>query len=159
MAWLLAGLVGGVCLSYLWPVEHVQATATDREERFAICTTETYVGAPESVFVLDFLTGRLLGATLNQQSGIFTNFYARNIAGDFTLDGTTKPKFVIIPGRADLQSGRGSQASAGVIYVGELNSGKVICYRFSYVNSRTARAVVPMEPLATFNFREATTEN
>uniref|UniRef100_A0A7C4LKF2 Uncharacterized protein n=1 Tax=Schlesneria paludicola TaxID=360056 RepID=A0A7C4LKF2_9PLAN len=161
LAWMLAGLCAGLALSYLWPVEEARAVATDREERFAIATTETGPGLAESVFVLDFLTGRMYGATLNQQANppIFTNFYARNVAADFGIDGSSKPKFVMIPGRADaVASGRGSTVSTGVLYVGELNSGKVVCYRFSHRISRTPLPVVPLEPVAFFPFREATTE-
>ncbi|GIX03041.1 MAG: hypothetical protein KatS3mg113_0047 [Planctomycetaceae bacterium] len=160
-AWFIMGCIVGGGLLYLWPVETVQAVATDREERFAICTTETGPGLAESVFVLDFLTGRLVGATLNQQTNppIFTNYYARNIAADFLIDATSKPKFVMIPGRSDaVASGRGVTMSTGVIYVGELNSGKVICYRFPHRISRTPLPPVPLEPVAFFSFREATVE-
>lgn len=160
-AWLLAGLVAGVMLSYLWPYEAAYAVATDREERFAIATTETGPGLAESVFVLDFLTGRLYGATLNQQTNppLFTNFYARNLAADFQVDGSSKPKFVMIPGRSDaVASGRGATMSTGVLYVGELNSGKVVCYRFPHRISRTPLPVVPLEPVAFFSFREAAVE-
>lgn len=157
--WLLAGLIGGVALSYLWPTEEVKAVATDREERFAIATTDTGLGAPESVFVLDFLTGRLVGATLNPQSATFTNFYARNITADFQqADAAAKPKFVMIPGRADLNSGRGATTSAGVLYIGELTTGKVFAYRFPYRVSRTPVPVQPLEPFAFFPFRDAVTE-
>ncbi|MDP1796620.1 MAG: hypothetical protein Q8K78_04030 [Planctomycetaceae bacterium] len=156
--WLLAGLVGGVVLSYLWPAEEAKAVATDREERFAIATTDTGLGAPESVFVLDFLTGRLVGATLNQQTAQFTNFYARNIAADFQADAAAKPKFVMIPGRADLNSRAGATTSAGVLYVGELTTGKVIAYRFPFRQSRTALPVQPLEAFAFFPFREAVQE-
>jgi hypothetical protein len=156
--WLLAGLLGGVALSYLWPAEEVKAVATDREERFAIATTDTGLGQPESVFVLDFLTGRLVGATLNPQTAAFTNFYARNIAADFQADAATKPKYVMIPGRADLTSGRGATTSAGVLYVGELTTGKVIAYRFPFRVSRQPVPVQPLDAFAFFPFREAVTE-
>jgi len=137
----------------------VQAVATDREERFAICTVDTGYSAPEAVFVLDFLTGRLVGACLNQQSGTFTNFFLRNVAADFAADGNMKPKFVLIPGRADLNSGRGTTSSSGVLYIGELNTGKVLAYRFAYRNSRTPLPPVQMELLPTFlSFREAATD-
>lgn len=156
--WLFAGVAIGVGLSYLWPMEHVQAVATDREERFAVATTESGLGQPESVFVLDFLTGRLAGATLNAQTAQFTSFYFRMISADFALDANTKPKFVMIPGRADLTGGRGITFGAGVIYIGELNSGKVIAYRFPVRINRAPVAPVPLEPFATFPFREATPE-
>ncbi|MDX1966140.1 MAG: hypothetical protein SFV23_03110 [Planctomycetaceae bacterium] len=153
--WLLAGVVVGVGLSSLWPVETLQAVATDREERFAIITCDTGLAQPESVFVLDFLTGRLFGATLNQQTGTFTSTYFRIIAGDFQLDATSKPKYVVIPGRADLTSGRGATTGASVLYIGELNSGKVIAYRFPVRVSRTPLPTAAIEPLDQFTFREA----
>lgn len=156
--WLLAGLAAGVALSYLWPVETAQAVATDREERFAIMTCDTGLGQPESVFVLDFLTGRLAGATLNQQTGTFTNFFYRVVAGDFGLDPTNKPKYVIMAGRADLTSGRGASTGASVLYIGELISGKVIAYRYPVRISRTPLPPVAIEPLDQFTFREAITE-
>jgi hypothetical protein len=135
-------------------VEPAHAVATDREERFAIATTETGLGQPESVFVLDFLTGRLVGGLLNQQSGTFTNFYFRNIAADFGL-GESKPKFVMIPGKADLTSGRGVTSSQGVLYVGELNTGKVLVYRFSWRTSRQELPPINLELLPTYlSFRE-----
>ncbi len=153
--WLLAGVVIGVGLASLGRGENLHAVATDRDERFAITTCETGLAMPETVFVLDFLTGRLFGATLNQQTGTFTNSYFRMIAGDFQLDATNKPKYTIIPGRADLTSGRGTTSGASVIYIGELNSGKVIAYRFQVRISRTPLPTQPIEPLDQFMFREA----
>lgn len=154
--WLLAGVVVGVGLSSLWPVEHAQAVATDREERFAIVTCDTGLQQPETVFVLDFLTGRLAGATLNPQSQKFTNFYFRMIGADFQLDATSKPKYVIIPGRSDLTSGRGATIGASSLYIGELNSGKVVAYGFPVRVSRTPLPPATIEPIDMFTFREAT---
>ncbi|MDZ4688029.1 MAG: hypothetical protein SH850_23390 [Planctomycetaceae bacterium] len=156
--WLVAGVVIGVGLSYLWPLETAQGVATDREERFAICTTDSGIAQPESVFVLDFLTGRLTGATLNAQTATFTSFYFRMIGPDFLTDANAKPKFVIIPGRAELNSRGGTTTSPGVLYIAELTSGKVIAYRYTIRNSRTPLPPQPMEPFATFPFREATAE-
>jgi hypothetical protein len=156
--WLLVGVALGVGLSYLWPMETVQAVATDREERFAICTTDTGLGQPESVFVLDFLTGRLTGATLNAQTAQFTMFYFRIITPDFLTDASAKPKFVMIPGRADLTSGRGVTTASGVIYIAELNSGKVVAYRFPARVSQKPLPPQPLDAFATFPFREATSD-
>lgn len=153
--WLLAGVVIGVGLSSLWPAETVQAVATDREERFAIMTCESGLAMPETVFVLDFLTSRLYGATLNQQTRGFTSRYFRMIAGDFQLDPGNKPKYVIIPGRADLTSTRNITAGASVIYIGELNSGRVVAYWFPVRISTQLQPVQSIEPLDFFSFREA----
>src|SRR5689334_4178618 len=97
MVWLLLGVLAGIGLSALWPTEQVHAIATDRSDRFAVCTVDVGPGTPDAVFVLDFLTGRLTGAMLNPQSGIFTNFYFRNVAADFIIDPNAKAKYAIIP--------------------------------------------------------------
>lgn len=162
LALLGIGLVAGLCLAYVWPHEKAQAVATDRDDRFAVCTVETQTsfGQPEAVFVLDFLTGRLSGAMLNQQSASFTNFWYRNVAADFNLkpSAAAKAKYCIIPGNAYLTSGGGATVSTGVIYVGELTSGKVVCYSFAVRNSKTPLPPVPLEPIAFFPFREAVAE-
>jgi hypothetical protein len=138
----------------------VQAVATDRDDRFAITTCDTGLGGPESVFVLDFLTGRIVGATLNQQTGQFTNFYMRSVAADFGVDGANKPKFTIVSGRADLNSRGGATSGAGVLYIGELNSGKVLVYRFSFRQSTRPLPPQQLEMLPTFlSFREVVAEN
>ena len=163
LVWMGLGLVAGLCLAYCWPHEAVQASATDRDDRFAVCTVETQTsfGQPEAVFVLDFLTGRLTGAMLSQQSYAFTNFWFRNVAADFNLKANqaAKAKYCIIPGNAYLTSGGGATLSTGMVYVGELTSGKVIAYSFAVRNSKTPLPVMPMEPVAFFPFREAVLDN
>ncbi|MGH7202722.1 MAG: hypothetical protein ACREJB_19100, partial [Planctomycetaceae bacterium] len=86
-AWLVVGVAAGLCVSYFWPHEPARAAATDSNDKFALATcnvdlTET----TEAIFVLDFVTGRLQGAVMNNRVGKFTNFYFRNIAADFQLD-------------------------------------------------------------------------
>src|SRR4029077_6364481 len=94
LVWLLFGVVGGLCLAYLWPHEPAYAMATDRDAQFAICTVPGGPGAPDALFVLDFLTARLTGAALNMQSGAFTNFWFANVAEDFKIPGKgNKSKF------------------------------------------------------------------
>lgn len=163
LVWMGLGLIAGLCLAYVWPHEIAQAVATDRDDRFAICTveTQTSLGQPEAVFVLDFLTGRLTGAMLNQQSYAFTNFWFRNVAADFQLKASAaaKAKYCIIPGNAYLTSAGGATTSTGVIYVGELTSGKVVAYSFGVRISKVPLPVMPMEPVAFFPFREAVIDN
>jgi len=150
--WLLTGLLAGLGIASLWPVEQAHAVATDRDQKFAITTVESFPTAPEAVFVLDFLTGRLTGALLNPQSGLFTNFYFRNIAADFN---NAKGKFAIIPGAGVLLSGGGATTSSGVLYIAELSSGKVVAYRYPYRNSvEPIDQVFPLEPFASFPFKE-----
>lgn len=159
LTWIGLGLVAGLCLAYCWPHETAQAVATDRDERFALCTVETQTnfGMPEAVFVLDFLTGRLTGAMLNQQTSVFTNFWFRNVAADFNLNANAaaKAKYSIIPGNAYLSNRGGMTLSTGVVYVAELTSGKVVCYTFPVRNSKQPLPPAQLEPVAFFPFREA----
>ena len=112
-------------------------------------------GTPDAVFVLDFLTGRLTGAMLNPTSGIFTNYYFRNVAADFIVDPNAKAKHAMIPGDGFLNTGAGLTTASGVLYVGELSSGKVVAYRFPYRNSRVViEEIMPLDPFAYYMFRE-----
>ncbi len=162
LVWMGLGLVAGLCIAYCWPHETAQAVATDRDDRFAVCTveTQTQFGQPEAVFVLDFLTGRLTGALLNQQSFAFTNFWYRSVAADFGLkpNAAAKAKYCVIPGNAYLTSGGGATMSTGCVYVAELTSGKVVAYSFTVRNSKTPLPVTTLEPVAFFPFREAVVE-
>lgn len=156
MVWLLTGVLAGLGLAALWPAEPVHAIATDRSDRFAICTVDVGPGTPDAVFVLDFLTGRLTGALLNPQSGIFTNFYFRNVAADFIVDPNTKAKYAMIPGAGVLNSGGGVTTASGVLYIGELSSGKLVAYRFPFRLSREPLAdILPLDPFAFYPFRDA----
>ncbi len=159
MVWLLTGVLAGVGLAALWPAETAHAIATDRSDRFAVCTVDVGPGTPDAVFVLDFLTGRLTGALLNPQSGIFTNFYFRNVAADFVIDPNTKPKYAMIPGAGILNSGGGVTTASGVIYIGELASGKLVAYRFPFRTSRVPLDdILPLDPFAFYSFRDAETK-
>lgn len=156
MVWLLAGVLCGIALCAMWPAENVQAVSTDRSDRFAVTTVDVGPGTPDAVFVLDFLTGRLTGALLNPQSGVFTNFYFRNVAADFIVDPNAKAKYAMIPGAGILNSGGGVTTASGVIYIGELTSGKLVAYRFPYRNSREPlEDILPLQPFAFYSFRDA----
>ena len=160
LVWMGMGLMAGLCLAYLWPHEMAHAVAADRDDRFAMCTVDVGFANAEAIFVLDFLTGRLQGAMLNQQSAQFTNFWARNIAADFQVqaDAAAKAKYVFVPGLANLNNKGGTTTAAGVLYIGELTSGKVGCYRFSFKTSTKAMPLQVLEPFAYFPFREETRE-
>lgn len=160
LVWMGLGLMAGLCLAYLWPHEMAHAVATDRDDRFAMCTVDVGFGNADAIFVLDFLTGRLQGAMLNQQTATFTNLWARNIAADFQLqpDAAAKAKYVFLPGIANLNNKGGATIAAGVLYIGELTSGKVGCYGFTFKTSTKVLPVQPLQLIAGFPFREETRE-
>jgi hypothetical protein len=156
LLWLVFGVIGGLCLAYVWPHEHVLASATDRDAKFAICTVDVGPGSPDAVFVLDFTTGRLQGAMLSPQSQSFTNFWFANVAQDFKVG--KNGKYTMIPGNAFLNAnnqGNGQAVATGVIYVAEVTSGMVGCYRFGYANARERMPPSALEPVDVFPFRES----
>lgn len=152
--WIGLGLVAGLALAFCWPAERAQAIGTDRNERFAITSVTTGFQQPDAIFVLDFLTGRLVGGLLNQQSAVFTNYYFRNVGADFGIDPTAKPQFVLMSGEGALNNRGPAQLATGLIYIGELTSGKVVAYRFPYRISPTPVGVITLEPFAFFSFRD-----
>ena len=154
--WLTVGVICGMCLSYFWPHEPAYAVATDRDgDRFAITTVPTRSGNAEGVFVLVFLTGRLQGAVLNSRTGKFTYAYFRNLAADFGVDPTAKPHYVIVSGTVSLPAQGRAQFAEGGLYVGEMSSGKVICYAFSFVFNNAPAAPQQLIPVDQFQFRQA----
>ncbi|ODA36336.1 hypothetical protein [Planctopirus hydrillae] len=154
LPWLVAGIFLGMAISSFWPAEQVQARGTDRTDKFAITTATTGFQNPDTIFVLDFLTGRLVGALLNQQSAQFTNFYFRSIAADFGLDPAAKPQFVIMSGDGNLTTRGGPQISTGVVYIGEMTTGKVVAYRYPFQLAPKPLPPTTLQPFAFFSFRD-----
>ncbi len=153
--WMVVGLVAGMGIATLWPHEEVQAVATDRDAQFAMTTCQVGVIDPiEAVFVLDFLTGSLKGAVLNRTNASFTNFFFRDLPQDFGIDPKKEAHYCMVTGLAQLANVGANPPATSVIYVGELTTGKIICYGFSF--SESARPLAPrtLVPVARFPFRE-----
>lgn len=157
-AWLLCGIAIGLAVALYWPHEPAMAEAVDRSEKFAMCTVRTQAGSSDAVFVLDFLTGRLVGGAYLAQTGSFQS-YARNIASDFNIDAGTPAQYTIAPAFIEVRAGGtaagGGTPASGAIYVGEMNSGRVMLYGFIYRSSGRPGPPIELRPLGTFPFREA----
>ncbi len=132
--WLAAGTLLGMAIAYYCPQEPAYAETAMGTEKFSMCTVKTQgagvTGQSDAVFILDNLTGRLLGAAHNAQTNAFTQTYARSLAADFRV--TDNAQYVMVSGQAQLQSSGASRPANGCIYVGELNSGIVNMYGFQY---------------------------
>ncbi len=159
--WLMAGVAVGLAVSWFWPTEPMQASVGDRDDKFAMLTVPVkdiqFGGVRdhlEGVFVLDFLTGQLKGAVLGK-TGKFTHYYFRNIAADFQVDPASTPHYAIVTGTAQLPSQGKFTMASGVLYIGELTSGKVAAYGFVYNDTNRAVGPIPLAPMHTFSFREA----
>lgn len=163
--WLTIGLIGGLCISFVWPHERALAAAGDRNQQFALLTVSVgQQGAGlndplEGIFVMDFLTGQLKGAVFSRQNMKFHSWYFRNVVDDFKLPAKAEPRYAITSGVSQMAGRGGVVFASGVIYVGELTSGKVIAYAFDWREVRVPiMAPKPLLPLDTLQFREATNE-
>lgn len=136
--WLIAGLAAGLAIAYVWPHEPAYATTADRDENFVLVTIpvgENVAGiqnAIDGVFILDIPAGQITGAVLNRQSGLFTSLYFRDVAADFEVKGGAKGHYAMATGYGQLAGQGGLSFSAGVLYVAELNSGKLAAYTFPW---------------------------
>jgi hypothetical protein len=155
------GVMAGLALAWVWPHEPVAATS-DRDARFAMTTIpvkDVTIGGfrdnLDGVFVLDFLTGRLTGAVLNNKTGKFFHAYVKNVAADFNVDPTAGPaSYAIVSGNTGLTSQRGVTFANGTIYIGEMNSGVVIAYGFPYVEANRPIPPIELFKVDFFQFRE-----
>ena len=153
--WLTIGLMAGLGIATLWPHEQVKAVATDRDAQFAMTTCQVGVIDPiEAIFVLDFLTGSLKGAVLNRTNAQFTNFFFRDLPQDFGIDPKKEAHYCIVTGQAQMASAGAQPPAPSVIYVGELTTGKIICYGFTFAESARPLAPRGMIRMAGFPFRE-----
>ncbi|MCA8992171.1 MAG: hypothetical protein KDA69_10530 [Planctomycetaceae bacterium] len=142
--WLGVGTVFGLILSYYCPHEPAYAESASSSERFAMATAKSGIGQSDAVFVLDMVSGRLVGAIYSPQGG-FTQTYGRNLAADFKV--VENAQYVMVTGFANTAGGgTGGTPATGVIYVGELNSGIVGCYGFLFTPQ--ANRPVPTRELA-----------
>ena len=167
LVWLVFGLLAGLAVSSFWPHEPLSAATSDREKNFGLMTVAVrdiqlagVQDKQEGVFVLDYLTGRLQGAILNSRVGGFTHKYYRDLANDFNVDPQAgRPQYTMVTGISQLPSqGRITWAS-GVVYVGELTSGRIHAYAFPYADSRGRLKPVQMRKIAVFQFRQPLKRN
>ena len=127
--WVLLGLVFGLGAALFLQGQPSFATATDHTEDFAIATG-FLTPELEAVYLLDFKSGRLMGTVLNRQKGAFQHGYERMLANDFGLTARQKPKFMMVTGMVQVAT---AQVPINhVLYVAEVNSGKMVAYFMPY---------------------------
>jgi hypothetical protein len=157
VAWLAGGMIAGLAIAWLWPHEPTYATTADRDTQFSMVTIPVGTSAAgindplDGVFILDFLTGQLKGAVLNRQTGHFMSFYERDLAKDFGVDGNADPHYCMVTGYAQMANQGGVSMASGVIYVGELTSGKVAAYGFPFKEQGLGR--VPLIGFDVFQWK------
>lgn len=156
--WLAVGVAFGFVLGGWMPGEPAYAQTAVAGEKFSIVATRTATSTADAVFVLDNLTGRVVGAHYNSSVGKFTGFYQRNVVEDFDLGGND-PQFIMIS--ADVYPSRlrgGGPVGVGGVYIGELTSGAVNLYGVNLIATQRAVGtpqVYPLTPIDKFEFRQA----
>ena len=137
---VLTGLGVGLAIGMLfapgWPAAPLHAVATDRTDGFAIATGYCDESV-EAVYFLDFLTGELSAAVVSKQNGRFNAFYRRNVLEDLGVNPSRPPRFLLTTGTADLRrsGGKTNSFSRSLVYVAELQSGKVAAYAIPWSSS------------------------
>ena len=126
-AWLVVGLAAGLALGAVLPHAPLHATATDRQDNFAIATGPVDESL-EAIFMLDFLSGTLKSYVISTVTGKFTAYYERPVLPDLGVDATKNPKYLVVTGGANLRRSGQIQPSLSVCYVAELTSGKMAVY-------------------------------
>ena len=131
-----AGLVMGILVAGCWPNVPVHAVATDRTDGFAVATGYCDESV-EAIYFLDFLTGDLSAAVVSKQNGRFNAFYTHNVAADLGINPAKPPRFLLTTGTVDLRhsGGKTTSLSKSLVYVAELQSGKVGAYAIPWSSS------------------------
>ena len=149
--WLAVGTVLGMVIAYYCPQEPAYAGSASAAEKFSMCTVPVNVNASEAVFVLDNVTGRLIGALHSLQASGFNQTYQRNLAADFQV--TENAQYLMVSGSIQVAGAGATPPAQGAIYVGELTSGIVNMYGFTNAPGGRLQAPKELIPIASFPFR------
>jgi len=125
-------------------LQKVQAMGSLADDAFAVCTVPID-GSIEGFFILDFETGDLSGAVLNQNTSKFAASYKKNVLVDlgFKPGQAKNPKFLLVSGVADLRRGRGGVNYAqSVLYVTDSSTGATVVYGIPW-NPQQAQVGTP----------------
>lgn len=133
------GAVLGLMLGRLWFPERVQALTSLADESFAVCTVP--LGGVEGFFILDFETGDLSGGVINPATGRFSGAYKHNVLQDlgFKAGQAKNPRFLLVAGAAELQTGGAAQFAPSVLYVTDSSTGATAAYGIPF-NAQQAAA-------------------
>jgi len=127
-----AGVSIGLGMGRLAVPGRVQALTSLADEAFAVCTVPLGSGV-EGLFMLDFETGDLSGGVLNPATGKFAGAYKHNVLPDlgFKAGQAKNPRFLMVAGEADLQTGVAPFAPA-VLYVTDSSTGITVAYAIPF---------------------------
>jgi hypothetical protein len=159
LAWVLCGALAIFSILMSLPAGQLGANTGDRSSEFSMVTVPINgpepggIAATDGVFILDLRTGMLKGGVLSRNTGRFESLYVRDVRADLTAPGDDPPRFCMVSGSAQLPKNNDGRVNAtGVIYIGELSSGKVMAY--SIIKDHGLPLAVKLIPVATFDWRD-----
>lgn len=144
------GVVLGWAFGAMQPLPRAQAITSLADESFAVCTVPLGMGV-EGFFMLDFETGDLSGGVINPATGKFSGAYKHNVLPDlgFKAGQAKNPRFLLVAGAAELQTGGAASFAPSVLYVTDSSTGTTVAYGIPF-NPQQAMAtpfVAKLEPL------------
>lgn len=150
MGLVAAGAVLGWLFGPMQPLPKAHAITSLADESFAVCTVPLGMGV-EGFFMLDFETGDLSGGVINPATGKFSGAYKHNVLSDlgFKVGQAKNPRFLLVAGAAELQSGNASSLAPCVLYVTDSSTGTTVAYGIPLMNPQQAMKtfVAKLEPL------------
>lgn len=115
----------------------LRATASDTGTSMSMCTGPVD-DEMEGCFFLDFLTGDIQCAVINNRTGALGGVFAGNVVKDLGVEKSKKPSYLMTTGMANFVGFKGgtSQPARCLLYVLDENTGNFVAYTFQW--SRTA---------------------
>ena len=139
------GLLLGWTLGSAKTLPKAQAITSLADESFAVCTAPID-GSVEGFFILDFETGDLTGGVLSAGSSKFGASYRCNVLKDlgFKAGKVKNPKFLLVPGMANFNTGGSGRMAQSVLYVTDAATGVTVAYGIPWSPQQTAGATGPV---------------
>ncbi|TWT43450.1 hypothetical protein [Botrimarina hoheduenensis] len=122
-----AGSSAGTLDWSLLPAIEAHASASVAQENFVLATGTIDEGL-EAVFFLDFLTGDLKGAVINERQAGFNGLFEYNVTGDFGAAGVKNAKYLMVTGEARNLRQAGGRLGHTILYIVEATSGQMAAY-------------------------------
>jgi len=144
---LAVGATAGLSVGWLLFGGHTPAQAgNDRSGETVICTGPISAGQLnhefDAVWLLDYRTGRLLGATIQKQDAKFAAWAEVNLAAEFGLTPSSEPKFLMTTGQAGKNN--------SVLYLVEATTGKIGVYSLGLVDASKGTVVIRRHEISSF---------
>lgn len=125
--------------------QKLYASATHGGENMTMATARMD-DETEGLFVLDHLTGDLQCFVINPRTGHFGARFLANVRSQISGQGKA-PKYLMVTGATTFSAGRGggTRPADCVVYIGDANSGKVVCLGVPWSDGLFTNAAGPIE--------------